>query len=71
MSKTKDCEILQITEPTIQLRPLMILDTEKSKNENGKKSFLGRPFSYMGYLEREERPNKYGFMDGVPAYGEW
>ena len=35
MSKTKDCEILQITEPTIQLRPLMILDTEKSKNENG------------------------------------
>lgn len=43
----------------------------KSKNENGKKSFLGRPFSYMGYLEREERPNKYGFMDGVPAYGEW
>ena len=42
-----------------------------SKDEGGRKFFSGRPFSYMGFLEREERFNKYGFMGGVPAYGEW
>ncbi|MBR3220956.1 MAG: hypothetical protein IKF72_01885 [Kiritimatiellae bacterium] len=43
----------------------------KSKKEGEPTSFFGRPFSYRGFLEREERPDKYSFMDGVPAYGEW
>lgn len=43
----------------------------KSKKEGESTSFFGRPFSYKGFLEREERPDKYSFMDGVPAYGEW
>ena len=43
----------------------------KAKNEDGRKVFWGRPFSYRGFLERDERPNKYDFMDGFSAYGEW
>jgi len=35
------------------------------------KRFLGKPFSYRGFLEREERSNRHAFMGGVPAYGEW
>lgn len=33
--------------------------------------FLGRPYSYMGFLDRENRPSKYMLMNGYEAYGEW
>ena len=42
-----------------------------SKDDGGSKRFLGKPFSYRGFLEREERPIRHVFMDGVSAYGEW
>lgn len=42
-----------------------------SIGDDGPKRFLGKPFSYRGFLEREERSNRHAFMGGVPAYGEW
>ena len=42
-----------------------------SKDDGGPKRFLGKPFSYRGFLEREERSNRHDFMNGVSAYGEW
>jgi len=36
-----------------------------------RKLFLGRPFSYLGFLEREDRPSKLVLMNGYEAYGEW
>lgn len=48
--------------------PLAHADGSPAKAEV---KFLGRPFSYLGYLEREDRPNQWLLADGMFAYGEW
>ena len=48
--------------------PLAHADGSSAKAEV---KFLGRPFSYLGYLEREDRPNQWLLADGMFAYGEW
>lgn len=48
--------------------PLAHLDGTPAKADV---KFLGRPFSYVGYLEREDRPDQWLLTDNVSVYSEW